>query len=295
MRVKITFDEVKTALNKWAIDEFKTKNIHYNNKNEFIQYLNYSNKLVSQSPRKIFYSTQFSISNENIAGFKILEDKIKKGENVNKYLSKLTGNAEHIDYLLDGYGIKHFHLGVSEHNDFITRTGELALGFVTENEVFFVIAKQHGDDTWYGKDVLEILHKERPDLISHARVKGVCGIEPKITSVEDIKYCRKNQLSIAIELDDGTVYIQNDLGTSLSGYSSTHTFETNRLCTTIMDYINSELIPSMPNMIYNFTLTIDKFVPSKKIVACLNITYVINTNLVSDNIYFDFNRNRETQ
>ncbi|QHB17236.1 hypothetical protein [Mannheimia pernigra] len=142
---------------------------------------------------------------------------------------------------------------------------------------------------------MEILHKERPDLISHARVKGVCGIWPKITSVEDIKYCRKNQLSIAIELDDGTVYIQNDLGTSLSGYSSTHTFETNRLCTTIMDYINSELIPSMPNMIYNFTLTIDKFVPSKKIVACLNITYVINTNLVSDNIYFDFNRNRETQ
>ncbi|SUT94494.1 hypothetical protein [Actinobacillus lignieresii] len=240
--------------------------------------------------RKISISKSFSISENNKAGFQLLVNKLEQGKDVNSHLSKLTGNAEHIDYLLDGYGIKHFHLGIFEKDNFMERTGELALAFVTQDEIFFITSKEHGDETWYGKDVLEIIHQERPDLIEHAKVKGVCGIEPKITSVEDIKLFRKNNISIALELDDGTVYFQNDLGTSLAGYSSTHVHEEQNLCIIIMDYINQKLIPSIPYIIHDFTVQIDEFIPNKKIIICLSIIYVIDNNLVSDNIYFDFNK-----
>lgn len=290
MRVKITYNEIHQALNEWANKELSSKNIKFADKNEFIQYLNYTNKLISHKPRIVSFSKSFEVSDGNKQGLGFLVEKLKNGQNVNAHLSKLTGNAKHIDYLLDGYGVKHFHLGISEKDNFVERTGELALAFITQEEAFFITSKEHGDETWYGKDVLEIIHKERPDLIKHAKVKGVCGTEPKITSVEDIKLCRQNQLSIAIELDDRTVYFQNDLGTSLAGYSSTHIFEENRLCITIMNYINEEIIPSISRIIHNFTLKIDKFIPSKRIEICLSIIYVINTNLVSDNIYFDFNK-----
>lgn len=296
MRVKITFDEIETALNKWAIGKFKDKNIHYiNDNNEFIQYLNYINKLVSPSPRKISYSTQFSISHENTAGFSILEDKIKKGENVNKYLSKLTGNAAHIDHLLDGYGIKHFHLGISEHNNFITRTGELALGFVTENEVFFVISKQHGDETWYSKDVLEILHKERPDLISHARLKGVFGTTPKITSVEDIKFCRQNQLSIALELDDGTVYFQNDLGATLAGYSFTHIWAQNIIIDSIANNINTELLYGIDEIVHTIDIKINKFIQQKEIVGEFIFEFIRENKLAKGKLPFLLEKRKQNQ
>lgn len=288
MRTKIEYDEIREALNKWASNELSAKNIRFTESNEFIQYLNYTNKLISQRPRIVSFSKLFHISEKNRQGLEILVRKLESGQDVNAHLSKLIGNAKHIDYLLDGYGVKHFHLGISEKDNFVERTGELALAFITQDEVFFITAKEHGDEAWYGKDVLEILHKERPDLIKQSKLKGVSGTELKITSVEDIKLCRQNQLSIAIEVDDGTVYIQNNLGTSLAGYGSDIVFGELTLCHAIMNHINRTLIPSIAYIIHDFAVKINEFIPSEKIIICLNITYVINTHLVTDNIYFDF-------
>lgn len=283
MRKIITYQEILIALNDWAKSELLSKNIKFNeNKDQFIQYLNYFNKLISNNKRKVSCSKCFKVSDENESGLNKLIKKMEKGEDVNCHLSKLIGNAENIDYLLDGYGIKHFHLGVEKKGNFIKRTGELALGFITKEEVFFITTKNHGDDTWYGKDVLEILHKERPDLIEHAKVRGVCGVEPKITSIADIKYCRKNQLSIAIELDDGTVYFQNDLGTTLAGYSSSHFFNQQHIAKSIMNYINENILQETNSLINSINLKIINITPNSEILGELSIYHIIDNKLINE-------------
>lgn len=285
MRTSITYKEILASLNKWATNELVRKNIKFSLKcDQFVQYLNYSNKLVYPSPRKISFSEQFKVSPENQQGFLQLEMSLKRGEDINCYLSKLTGNAEHIDYLLDGYGIKHFHLGINKKDDFIERTGELALGFVTAKEVFFITTKPHGDDTWYGKDVLEIIHKERPDLIEHARLKNICDIEPKIKSVEDIKLCRKNHLSIAIELDDGAIYFQYDLGTTLAGYSSYHVFNQQNIVRAIMNHINQNIINNFEFIINEISLNIINIIPNLEVLGELTIHYVMGNKLIEKRI-----------
>ena len=283
MRKIITYQEILIALNDWAKSELLSKNIKFNeNKDQFIQYLNYFNKLISNNKRKVSCSKCFEVSYENESGLNKLIKKMEKGEDVNCHLSKLIGNAENIDYLLDGYGIKHFHLGVEKEGNFIKRTGELALGFITKEEVFFITTKNHGDDTWYGKDVLEILHKERPDLIEHAKVRGGCGVEPKITSIADIKYCRKNQLSIAIELDDGTVYFQNDLGTTLAGYSSSHVFNQQHIAKSIMNYINENILQETNSLINSINLKIINITPDSEILGELLIYHIIDNKLINE-------------
>ena len=115
MRKIITYQDILIALNDWAKSELLSKNIKFNeNKDQFIQYLNYFNKLIYNNKRKVSCSKCFKVSDENESGLNKLIKKMEKGEDVNCHLSKLIGNAENIDYLLDGYGIKHFHLGVEK-------------------------------------------------------------------------------------------------------------------------------------------------------------------------------------
>ncbi len=284
MIISIQDNDIHQALNEWAKNEFTLKNIKHSPKEEFIQYLNYSNKLISVQSRKVSFSSEFNISQKNTKGFQQLKMKLEKGENVNSYLSKLIRDAEYIDYLLDGYGIKHFHLGVSEKNGITDRTGELALGLVTNSEVFFVIAKEHGDDTWHGKDVLEVLHRERPDLISHAKIRHMTDISPKINSVEDIRLFRKNQISIAITLDDGTAYFPYDLGPTTAGYSSSYTFKLINLSNAIKNHINGDIIPKLSYFIHKLEVNIINFVIDKQIEFCLSITYIENNQLLKENI-----------
>ncbi|HDL5699320.1 TPA: hypothetical protein PXE99_001131 [Mannheimia haemolytica] len=295
MRTTIAYNEILKALNLWASKELSCKHIKHKPGNEFIQYLNYANKLITPKLRKISISKNFCISENNKTGFQLLVNKLEQGQDVNSHLSKLTGNAEYIDYLLDGYGIKHFHLGIAEKDNFVERTGELALAFVTEDEIFFITSKGHGDDTWYGKDVLEIIHEERPDLIEHAKVKGICGIEPKITSVEDIKYCRQNQLSIAIELDDGTVYFQNDLGTTLAGYSSAHTWEQSMIIDSITHHINTKLLYNIHKIVHTIDIKINKFIPQKEIAGEFIFEFIRENKLAKGKLPFLLEKRKQNQ
>lgn len=124
------------------------------------------------------------------------------------------------------------------------RTGEIALGLVTDNEVFFVVSKQHGKgygDIWYEKDVLEIIHKEKPNLISHCKVENMIDISPTISDTKDIKYYRNSNINGAITLDDGSTYMPFNLGQTLAGYGVGHTLYMQHIAKTIFDLANSLL------------------------------------------------------
>lgn len=245
--VEFTYNDALLIVNNWAKNKFITENIDYDESEEvpyFIQYLNYRSKLVIAKPRKVVLSKQFSISPENEKGFDILKEKLINGENVNAYLSKSSIIANSVDGMLDNFGIKHFHLGEMIENNFIKRTGEIALGVVTDSEVFFVVSKQHGKghgDIWYEKDVLEIIHKENPKLIEHCKVKYAIDISPVVSDTKDIKSDRNSNVNSAISLDDGSAYMPYNLGQTLAGFSVNHTIYMLNISRSIFDRANALL------------------------------------------------------
>lgn len=225
--------DFQNFLNNWAKDTLIEENISFKNNEDsvpyFIQLLNHKSKLIKPTPRNVSFSRNFQISSENQEGFEQLLTCIKNGANVNPYLSKLSLDGGKVDGLLDNYGLKHFHLGKEEedNSNFIQRTGELALAFITNEEIFFVASKMHGRGhglIWYEKDVLEILHQERPDLISNFKVKNFIDIFPRITESVDIKRLRDKQINTYITLSDGAVYGPINFGQSTAGYSIIHSF-----------------------------------------------------------------------
>lgn len=223
-----TYDNACVALQNWAKEILMEEEIEYDDSGEiplFIQYLNYHSKMVTVKPRKVSLSKNFSVDAENQSGLDDLIDKLTNGIDVNLYLSKASIKANETDGMFDNFGIKHFHLGKNIKNGFVQRTKEIALAIVTDDEVFFVVSKLHGvghSKMWYEKDVLEILHKERPDLIEHCKVDNFIDISHTMSKTKDIRNFRNSNINGVIELDDGTCYMPYNLGQTLSGFRIAH-------------------------------------------------------------------------
>lgn len=219
---KFPYELVTKAINDWAALELQKKQIKFNDKiSPFIQLQNYLSRVIPKKNRKVVISESFVVSDENRNGFEMLRTAIAKGNDINKYLSKLTTNAEFADGLFDYYGCVHFHLGENLEYDkkvkseFYERTCEVALAIVTDTEVFFIEAKPHGKDypeTWTSLSVLEIVHQEKPYLIIKNKVLNMDDISPKISSHDQIQALRDNGYSFAVTLSDGSSYMPAKLG-----------------------------------------------------------------------------------
>lgn len=185
----------------------------------YMQLSNYLSKRIKAVPRNVGVSKKFKIPTDLSEGYQKLVSKIKKGEDINIYLSKLVKNAMFSDRFLDDYGCVHFHLGSTLEKGFIKRTGPIALAFVTNDEIFFIETKTHSNNTWTDKSVLEILQEERPHFIERNKASILKDISPGISCPETIGTLRKKGYSFAVTLDDGSVYMPSKLG-SVSVQSS---------------------------------------------------------------------------
>lgn len=220
----ITYEDAFEMISNWSKEQLVATHISFDKSGKipfFIQYLNYLSKSITLKSRKVSKAKNFEVSFENQEGFNKLVNSIKLGLDVNLYLSKKVLNAKIVDGMLDNFGIKHFHLGNDIEAGFFKRTGEIALAIVTDYEVFFITSKQHGKGyghIWYEKDVIEIIHKERPDLIEHCKVAMFEELTNNISETSDIKTLRDKNANTAITLDDGTSYLPFNLGQSLAGF-----------------------------------------------------------------------------
>lgn len=222
MIYKFPYELVTKAINDWAVFELQKKQIKFNDKiSPFIQLQNYLSRVIPPKNRKVSISESFVVSDENKNGFEMLKTAITEGNDINKYLSKLTTNAEFADGLFDYYGCVHFHLGENLEYDekvkseFYERTCEVALAIVTDTEIFFIEAKPHGRDypeTWTSLSVLEIAHQEKPYLIIKNKVTNMVDISPRISAPNDIQNLRNNGISFAVTLSDGSSYMPAKLG-----------------------------------------------------------------------------------
>lgn len=210
---EIPYEKVHSSLNIWAISELRKKKLKFEpNTSAYVQLLNHINKTILPLKRLVTFSEKFQIPSEHLIGFETLKNKIIKGGDLNPYLSRYLYNADFVDGLLNFYGCHHFHLGIKKKGKFIEGTDLLAIGFVTPNEVFFIDVKPHGESTWYDTEFLEILHKERPDLIERFKVTMFKKTSISVSSINSIKKLRENGYNHAITLKDGSMYMPVNFG-----------------------------------------------------------------------------------
>ncbi|WP_151809262.1 hypothetical protein [Acinetobacter soli] len=187
----------------------------------FPQLCNLLHKLINKNPRKVFFSKKFRVPDDLRAGLDALVFKLENGEDVNPYLNKPSVDPKQQDGMLNHFGIHHFHLGTNLKGHFMERTGIIALVLIRNDIAFFIDAPLHGKDAdplvWSKQIYIQIIHDEKPELISMFKVNGTLMSDP--LDDENLNILRKKNVNAFIQVNDGTHYMGPGFGTLASGES----------------------------------------------------------------------------
>ena len=212
---------------------FDTSKMSGDSKEAIKAWFRVSRYAVMPSRRIVLKAQNFSTLGED-QGLEILEEKIRKGEDLNAHLSSRITDPTKPDGLLDHWGIKHLHLGtaIDSRTGRIERTKNLLLCRIDENNVYFIKVVPHGsgvEEPWYEKELLEIIHKNWPESIEFAKIKGVDAVSPHVEEREDIKALRHANLVTMMAMQDGTVYMPPGFGTTGDGTNVMDLLSINRI------------------------------------------------------------------
>lgn len=171
-------------------------------------YFNVQKRRISSNPRSFAFATDFNCPPDFQTGLDLLREKSVLGEDINSHGSRSLKQAEKFDGLLFDWGIHHFHLGIAlEPDGFVVRTGPVLLAVVKNDTIYCIGIRSHGTTNpyvWAEKDLLEIIHRDWPELIADFRL-DVKNVFPKVTE-QEYHEMRKSGLTMLIELQDGSVF-----------------------------------------------------------------------------------------
>lgn len=182
-----------------------------------IRYFNIKRRILSSRVRKIYESQELQVPNQYIEGYCELKRCITTGANLKPYLSrqikKGKKNYEPVkpDLQLNDWGITHFHF-------LPAGTKDILFAMVTDKEVFMLKVFSHGAGThsnpWTNTDLIEILHRNWPEMMKVYKCKGMTG--DYLT--ENQRTClRKKHANALIKVSDGTTYFPPGGGMMSSG------------------------------------------------------------------------------
>ncbi|MEL0655469.1 hypothetical protein V6257_10545 [Pseudoalteromonas issachenkonii] len=181
---------------------------------------NINRRLPMQTPRKVIFSSEFYCPDENRRGLDHLVKKIEAGDCLTPNLSKTISRADYNDAALDGWGIHHFHLGGKQINGVVERTKNVVFVFILADCALFIQILAHGKgypDLWVNTSLLEIIHNNWPDTISHMKTT-LSGTKLSASERTNLRRCNTN---VNIEVSDGTVYFSPGGGRMINGDSIT--------------------------------------------------------------------------
>lgn len=141
-----------------------------------------------------------------------------KGLDLRPHQSKALLRANYDDAMLNDWRIHHFHLGIRpDANDsaFVERTGPVLFAYVTENELYAIDVMKHDD--WARQRLLEITHRNWPQLIQHYRTPSGVRLA-MVPTDQDIKNLRRGHDQSATQID-GIAYYPLGGGYVTSGES----------------------------------------------------------------------------
>lgn len=196
---------IENDLNTLASEFLNSLEYKINKKQSgFIQLLKLKHWLIEDKPRKVSFSKKFKLPPKYTEGFQLLSKKCESGTGgLFRHQSRKLFKGNAIDLMFCDFGIHHLHLGIEEdlkHKKMMQGTEEVVFAYLNEEEIFFIKIANHGE--WHLKNNLEILHRERPDLIQHRKVIGINGDD---LTDEEILRCRKLGVNYLINID-GVAY-----------------------------------------------------------------------------------------
>ena len=168
-------------------------------------YFDAQRRRIASVPRTIEIGDSFVCPPDYEAGWTMLQEKVKKGEDINGHLSMGHISLLNHDGLLAEWGVHHFHLGTTfypKNPAYADRTGPLLYAIVG-NEAFYAI-NVYDHYSFENIDVLESIHRNWPEMISHYRAKGVTG---GAWNKEQRRALRRKNANVSVTTSDGTVYM----------------------------------------------------------------------------------------
>lgn len=182
---------------------------------------------ITVSPRKIYKSNAFRCPTSLKKSLSIFESDLENGRNVNCYLSRNMKNLDYNDFLLNDWGIHHFHLSTEIDQDgFKKRSGLLLFAKVTHSAIYFINMLSHGN--WTKKNIVNILNENWPDLINKNKLKGITSMTNKIDESIHEKL-RKAGITTITELEDGTHIMEMGGGYASDGSSADARIKANNI------------------------------------------------------------------
>lgn len=183
-----------------------------------ISYFSLEKRRITQQPRQVLKSVGFSCPIYFQKNLNIIEEKIKKGDDIKPYLSRKLKNLDEKDNLLFDWGIHHLHLGnIVENDGFIKRTQPLLYVRFDNHNAYFIGIFNHGD--WTKQAMIKTIHDNWPESIEQYRIKEAISLGYKVKDSE-IKYLREAKFNYLIEIESGVVYMGLGWGITGSGDSA---------------------------------------------------------------------------
>jgi hypothetical protein len=182
-----------------------------------LHYFDARRRRVALAPRTIRLADDFICPPEQEGGWKALQEKIVKGEDINSHLSTRHASLFNSDGLLSEWGVHHFHLGTTPHPThagFVSRTGPLVYALVTDQAFCAINVYTH--QSFEDSTILESIHRNWPELIRRYRAKGVTG---GVWTQEQRRAIRSKHANVLTRTKDGTVYMTIGIATSAAGIS----------------------------------------------------------------------------
>jgi hypothetical protein len=138
----------------------------------------------------------------------VLQNKVRKGEDLNSHLSKGHASLFNNDGLLAEWGVHHFHLGTEpdpRNRNFMKRTRWQVFALVDDNTFCAINIYPHGPDERHYEEVgiIERIHRNWPDIISAYRVKATVETWDEAQR----QAFRKKNANVLVSTADGTVYM----------------------------------------------------------------------------------------
>lgn len=180
-----------------------------------VHYFDSLRRKIGAMPRTLKFADDFFCPMEHMVGWRELQKKVQKGQDINPYLSKRCESLFNADGLLNDWGVHHFHLGTTSDSTnpaYMSRTGPLLYALVTDSIFCAIGILSHTG--FEDSLVLESIHRNWPDMISRHRLNGIAVEE--LTSGQRRAIRRKNG-NVNTAVADGTVYSPTSGGVTSSG------------------------------------------------------------------------------
>ena len=124
------------------------------------RYFDALRRRIAPKPRTIRIADDFLCPPAEVPGWQTLQEKVRKGEDINPHLSKRHASLFNLDGLLNEWGVHHFHLGVApdpKDPAYVGRTGPLLYALVTDEAFYAINVYTHG--SFENSDIVESIHR----------------------------------------------------------------------------------------------------------------------------------------